>query len=128
MFTKQKHNPIELIHYFWPGASVAHITYSRNMTKGDYDIVRQSRHDGTLSFTLELLERALLPIVNMTSFYKPEIQEWENVKEILYTIGDIRHSTAFGLVKLPCSNTQFYPGQVERVRIPIKARIVFHNK
>lgn len=124
-FSKRYHNPIELIKDYWPEADISHIEYDPSMKKGDYQIVRQSGGDGTLLFTIQMLQKALLPLVNMSSFFKPNApKSWDNVKSIKYKIGPIKHATVFGMVYLRCSKTNKYPGQRERVRIPVISLIV----
>ena len=123
-FSKQYHNPIDLIKSWWPDADISHIEYDPDMRKGEYQIVRQSGGDGTLSFTIDMLQKALLSLVNMQSFYKPKAPEsWDGVRSIKYKIGPIKHATCFGMILLGCSKTHKYPGQRERIRIPVESYI-----
>ncbi len=124
-FKKEKHNPLELIKNFWPEANVDHITYDQKLTKGDFNVVRQSDGDGTLLFTLEMLQKGLIGIVNMESFCTSKEPDWGKVKSIRYIVGDIRHVTVFGMLKLRCSETQKYPGQRERIRMPVKCEYIY---
>ena len=126
-FSRERHSPIELIKYYWSEADVSHITYDPKMTEGDYDIIKSSGHDGTRVFTDRMLQEALLGILNMVSFFKPKPpKDWEKVKGIKYTVGPMRHATVFGMIKLKCSEGgQKYPGQRERVRMPVKCEFVY---
>lgn len=125
-FRKQKHNPIELIKKWWPDADIRHIEYDPSLIKGEYEIIRQSGGDGTMLFTIQMLQEALLPILRMESLFKPKIPEnLEKVKAIHYKIGPIKHAQVFGMIYLRCSKTQKYPGQRERVRIPVICEVVF---
>ncbi len=122
---RAKHNPIELIEYFWPGVLVGHITYDPELRRGDYNIIRQCGHDGTLTFTHEMLMKGLVDIARGTSFCKKtEPADWSRVKHIEYVVGPMRHVTVFGMVYLKCSKTQKYPGQRERIRMPVKCEYV----
>ena len=124
-FSKEYHNPIDLIEKWWPEADISHIEYDPDMKKGEYQIVRQSGGDGTMLFTIQMLQEALIPLVNMSSFYKPKApKSWGNIKGIKYRIGPIKHATVFGMIKLRCSKTHKYPGQKERVRIPVISSII----
>ena len=124
-FTKERNNPIELIKNLWPEANVDHITYDQNLKSGDYDIVRQSGGDGTLLFTLEMLKKGLIGIVNANSFFKLTEPDWSKIKGIKYTIGKIRHVTVFGMIKLRCSEKRKYEGLRERIRMPVKCEYIY---
>lgn len=125
-FKKERHNPIELIKSFWPEANVDHITFDPDLRKGDFNIIRQSGGDGALLFTIEMLQKGLIDIVNMTSWCTiTEPKDWSKVKSIKYTIGKMRHATVFGMIKLRCSETQKYPGQRERIRMPVKCEYIY---
>ena len=125
-FKKEKHNPIELIKNFWPDANVSHITYDPKLKRGDFNVIRQSGGDGTLSFTLEMLQKGLIGIVNMQSFCtSKEPSDWSKIKAIKYTVGSMRHVTVFGMLKLRCSNDRKYPGQRERIRMTVKCEYVY---
>ena len=122
---REKINPLELIERYWPDASRDHITYDPDMRKGDYSIIRQSTHDGTLLFSLELLQNTLLPVVNMSSYIKGDDPvEWDRVVAIRYVVGPLRLVTATGLVTLPASKTHKFPGEKQRTRMPVRATIV----
>lgn len=124
-FRKERHNPIELMRTWWPDADLSHIDYDPDMKKGEYNIIRQSGGDGTMAFTIEMLQKTLLPIVNKQSFYKPkEPDDWGKVKNIRYKIGPIRHAICFGMIYLKCSKEHKYPGQRERVRMPVCCDII----
>ena len=125
-FKRERHNPVELIKEFWPDAPVNHITYDPEMLEGEYNVIRQTTSDGTLAFTLEMLQRGLIEIVNMQSLCIPtKPKDWSKVKAIKYTLGKMRHATVFGNVNLPCSSTRKYPGQRERIRMPVKCEYIF---
>jgi hypothetical protein len=128
-FSRQKHNPLELIEAYWPGADVSHIAYDESMSSGsgDYDIIRQSGGDGTLSFTVQMIQEALLPVVNSHSFATNKVQkvDFEKPGKVQYRIGPMSHSQVFGMIYLGCSETQKYPGQRERVRMPVVSDFVY---
>lgn len=125
-FRKEHHNPIELIKNFWPEANVDHITFDPELIKGDFSVIRQSGGDGTLTFTIEMLQKGLVGIANMTSFCKStEPTDWSKIKEIRYTVGKMGHATVYGMVELRCSKTPKYPGQRERIRMPVKCEYIY---
>lgn len=128
-FLKCTRDPLKLIKQFWPemywpGVETNHITYDPNMKKGDYSIVRECGHDGTLIFTSEMFQKGLNGIVNQQSYYKPTEPDWNKVIGINYVIGPMRHVIVFGMLKLGISKTRLYPGQRERIRIPVKCTYV----
>jgi len=86
---------------------------------GEFDIIRQSSHDGTLIFTMQLLARSVEPLLNKTAFYTES--NMDGVIDIEYEIGLISLVTVFGLVKLPVGNCQ---GEKQRVRIPVKCKLI----
>jgi len=59
-----------------------------------YDIVRQSAHDGTLLFTIELFGRAIKNLVNKLSYFKGD--NMEDVIDVEYEVGLISLATVFG--------------------------------
>lgn len=122
-FTKQFHNPVELIKQWWPDADISHIEYDPTMKACDRDYwrIEQSGGDGTLTFTIDMLQNALLPLINKTTYYNLTPKEdLARATGIKYKIGKIRHATVFGMIYLRCSTEHKYPGQRERVRIPVK--------
>lgn len=124
-FEKKRHNPIELIKRFWPDASIDHITYDPDMRKGEYDIIRQSGGDGTLLFVRQLLQEGVVTIVNMATSFKPTApKDMSKVKAIKYIVGPMRHVTVFGMIFLRCSKEHKYPGQRDRVRMPVRCQYV----
>jgi hypothetical protein len=95
------------------------------MRKSDaqYQIIRQSSHDGTFAFTYELLSDTVLNLVSMDSFaknYPPD--EFKKVVAINYTIGPLWLSTVYGRVKLRVGE---YPGQRERTRMSVACTYIY---
>jgi hypothetical protein len=100
----------------------SHIKTNEKLSRvndAQFDIIRNSTHDGTLLFTRELLGRAIENLVNKESFYKGD--NMEGVTDIEYEIGLISLSTVFGTVDLPVGR---YPGEKQRVRIPVKCKLI----
>lgn len=124
-FKREKHNPLNLIKNFWPDADATHIKYDPNLKKGDFNIIRQSGGDGTLIFTLEMLQEGLINLMNKQSFPTSNEPDWEKLKDITYTLGDMKHATVFGMIFLKCSKTHKYPGQKERIRMPVKCEFIY---
>jgi hypothetical protein len=124
-FKREKHNPIDLIKKFWPDANTDHITYDPNLKKGDYSVIRQCSGDGTLLFTLEMLQTGLISIANSKSFFTKTEPDWSKLKGIKYTVGAMTHVTVYGMIKLRCSETNKYRGQRERIRMPVKCEYLY---
>lgn len=124
---KDKYDPIDLIKKWWPDADISHITYDKDMKigGGDYLRIEQSGGDGTLSHTIQMIQKSLLPILNKESFTRNnEPSDWSKVKDIKYVIGPISHATVFGMVNLRCGGS--FSGQRERVRYPVKCDYEFY--
>lgn len=125
-FSRQKHNPLELIKQYWPDADVSHIEFDPSLRRGKYSIIRGSGGDGTLSFTTQMLQESLIPLLNMQSYYRPELpDDCNDIKAIKYRVGWMRHVTIFGMVYLKCSKDHKYPGQRERIRLPVISELVY---
>lgn len=122
-FTRQYHNPLELIEQWGRNnVDLSHIEYDPTLKHGQYSIIRQCGHDGTLFFTVEMMQKALLPLINKQSYWKKNTpKNWDDVIDIRYKIGRMKHATVFGKVKLQCGT---YPGQRERIRIPVICEII----
>ncbi len=88
--------------------------------KPQYRIRRQSQHDGTLLFSIELLQKALMPLFDGRSYFKPNGPTPPGMTA-RYTIGRIKRMSVYGNVDLPCGN---YPGERERVVIPVRCDYV----
>ena len=99
-----------------------HITMNKKLSRinnAQYDIIRQSSHDGTALFTLELLVDAVKGLINKESYFKSD--NIDNVFDIEYEIGLISMVSVFGKVDLPCGN---FRGMKQRVRIPVKCKLI----
>lgn len=113
---RQRIDPMEYLKNVH-GIVPPHITYDPKMRKGDYNVIRQSAHDGTFAFTYELLDIALKPIVEKRAYYKARTDEYMAAKDVRYVLGPLRLSTVTGTVDLPCGR---YPGERQRTRMPVK--------
>ncbi len=118
-FKREIHNPIELIKSFWPDANTDHIKHDPKLKKGQYKMIRGSGGDGTLEFTLEMMQDSLIHIVNGHSYFKSKKPDFDKLKRITYTVGNARHATVYGMILLKCSKTHKYPGQRERISFPV---------
>lgn len=102
---------------------LGHITYDQGVNEDyEYQIIRESTHDGTLFFTQNLIFESLLNLMNKQSYCKKTIQDEDltKVKDMNYTIGDIKLESEFGV------KTKFGSGVREVVTIPVKVEYVFH--
>jgi hypothetical protein len=119
---RYRHNPLDWLRKRgWPSE---HITFDPKLkaSECEYEIVRGSTHDGTMIFSYELLDNALINLAEKSSYYKPRIAEFteDTWQKVRYTVGPLKVAIAFGDVSLPCSKEHKYPGQRERVRIAVK--------
>ncbi len=94
--------------------AVEWITYDPSI-EPQYHIRRGSRHDGTLIFTIEVMREALKPLMERTSFYKPEPSPVG--KAARYIIGQITRTIEYGEQDLPVGR---YPGLHEIIDIPVR--------
>lgn len=120
--TRERHNPIDMIKYFWPTADVSHITYDPSLRKGDFDIIRQSSHDGTLIFSDEIIQNTVITLANMQAYHASRPPDWDMLDHIKYVVGDLKIAIVYGTVDLPAGR---YPGQKERTRIPVKCEYIY---
>ena len=127
-FRKKRINPFNVVKYTWPEADVSHITLDPSLREGDFQVIREMKSDGTLIFTQQLLQEALLNIVNGNSYKVSEDVDWDNLLQIRYTVGEMRMATVYGLVHLNCSKTTKYRGQRERVKMWVKCEYVYKEK
>lgn len=114
-FSHQKLNPIDI----FPGLEIGHVIYDPELKRSDsqYQVIRQSSHDGTSTFTSELLARTMIEIVNMQSFSKrfpPD--DWSKVISIRYRVGPLWLSTVYGEVSIRGGK---YPGMKQRTRMNV---------
>jgi len=101
-----------------PGYIKTNPSLSRR-NRGQYDIVRTSKHDGTLIFTKELLGKTIENLLNKKSYFKKI--NITDAKDISYEVGLISLATVFGMVDLPGGK---HLGERQRARIPVKCTIV----
>jgi len=120
-FTKELYNISEVCSII--GVKVPeHIKTNNKLSRigsGEFDIIRQSSHDGTLIFTIQLLARSVEPLLNKTAFYTEA--NMDGVTDVEYEIGLISLATVFGLVNLPVGNCK---GEKQRVRIPVRCNLI----
>jgi len=124
-FKREKLNPIDLISQFWPNADHSHLTYdsSLKMRGGQFDIIRYCGGDGTLAFTIDMLQDVLVNPMNMASHCKSDNVDFDKIKKINYTIGPVYHSTVYGSIELKCGGK--YTGQRERARMPVICNYIY---
>jgi hypothetical protein len=122
---KERHNPIDLMKSYWPDAKTNHITYDPEMISGEYMVIESTGHDGTLYFTIQMFEKALVRFLNMQTHYKPTTpSDWNDISAIHYTIGPIKHAIVYKRIRLKCSRTNLYHGLIESIRIPTKCEYI----
>lgn len=98
-----------------PPEAYSHIVVNPALSRlsgAQYDVIRQSTHDGSGNFTEELIKDVLAPLVMKYSFYKPI-----DKKPIRYEVGLLRWSIVYGDVDLPAGRMR---GQKERMRLPVR--------
>lgn len=122
---REKINPVKFINDNWPDIDTSHIVYDPNFKRQDrqYWIIRGGGHDGTQIFTFEMLRDAVAPLVTQQSCFKRDIIENDvGLIGMRYRVGPMLLSTVYGMVDLRCGR---YPGQRERVRIPVISTKVY---
>lgn len=112
-------NPIEFISKFLeqngypPNMELAHIEYDSSVNNEfDFEIIRESNHDGTLLFTMCLLEDVVEPIIRKQVVHKDYTNE--PLKDIAYTVGDIALESIFDNYR-----------QYEKASLPVKCEYIY---
>lgn len=101
----------------WTGEP--HIVFDPNL-KPQYRIRRASKHDGTTLFSMELMQKALTPLFDLSSYYKPMGEPPPGMRPT-YTIGRIKRFSVYGRVKVPAGEIF---GERECVVIPVRCDYV----
>lgn len=98
---------------------MAHITHDPNVDY-EYRIIREQSHDGTSSFTHELIAKILMLLLNKAT---SAVQSYPTapVKDIHYTIGNLRIDRNYGPVKLSFGT---YPGVTEVISLPVRCKYI----
>lgn len=113
--------PIEA--FKWFGLEIPnHITFNPELTKAtgaQYEIIRQTKHDGTLIFEKELIGCVVENLFNKQSFFKGD--NMDGVKDIKYEIGLMTIETTSGIVDLPIGK---YPGETQTASIPVRCELI----
>lgn len=99
----------------WVEGATPRITFDPSLRK-QYRIIARHSHDGTLLFTIKLVQEQLWRMIAGVSYYKP-MGEPEPDQEVHYTIGHARVARVFGMVNLPAGR---YPGIRESIVIPVR--------
>lgn len=95
------------------GLVLQHVKYDEKINESyDYQIIRQSIHDGTMLFSEMVIQESLLPLMKKESCHIDYVNK--DVKDISYLIGDITLETEFENNK-----------QVDTVKIPVKCNYEF---
>lgn len=97
-FSRARYNPLELIELHWPGTDVSHITYEPKL-KGHFTEVACCFNDGTLAFTIDMIEDVLSELVSGQSGANR------------FVVGDIKHAT---VVNGDCT------GQWDRIKLAFR--------
>lgn len=98
------------------------ISYQKEF-KPDYCIIRESTHDGTSLFVLELLNEVVYPLLDSSSYCKYNaptdyIENFLNY-DIEYLLGDIYYFSDFGLKNINGNTIQ---GQDDVMILPVKIK------
>ncbi len=92
------------------------ITYSPDVNNDyDYEIIRYGAHDGTFLFTLGTIQKAVMPLIERSTYYKPAYNP--NRLGYRYTIGDGVIETEYTKVNIAGRQQD---GVRETVRIPVR--------
>lgn len=120
---RRRENPIEWMRGFWPDADLSHITFNPKVEK-QYRIRRQGGSDGTLALVHADMQEALLPLVNMQTFYKPDQPDCDltGVRRIEYEVGLMSWVTGYGRIRLRCGGV--HNGEIDRFSIPVRATLI----
>lgn len=112
-------NPMKLLVNM--GLPINHITYNPDVEQ-DYYIIRGQKHDGLLCFTRDLFKKALMCLVNRSTFYKPDTPTDEQQKNMKYEIGDIKLTSKYGRYTLQegTDSEVTINGVDETLKIPVK--------
>jgi hypothetical protein len=83
--------------------------------KEQYRIKRVFSHDGTLIFSIELMQETLHPLINRISYYKPDGEPPPDIN-LSYVVGPIKRVQVFGKVIVPAGRIS---GERECIIIPV---------
>jgi hypothetical protein len=113
-------NPLEFLEEEF-GVIAPHITYDPNMHP-QYRIIRGSTHDGTWTFSRELVLNVMMNLLNQETFFlgDPEVPDYGRRHGYDYTVGHCRRAVLYGIVDLPVGR---YPGVKERLCLPVRSKI-----
>lgn len=106
----------------------SHIKYDEKLNNDyDYQIIRQSSHDGTFLFTSQVVGDALNPLVRMESYCAKDLTEEEikQVQSIEYTVGDVKLETEYRRV---ITGAGEIPGVTDTVSIPVRCKYTFRKE
>lgn len=123
-FEKNRFNPIDIIKETWPEADVSHIDFDPSLKSGEYKIIRQVSHDGTLIFSKDLLIRGVLNVARGGSYLKGKEPDWDRLVKIRYTVGWARNAVVFGKVRVGEDGHEIF-GQKERFSMPVICHYVY---
>jgi hypothetical protein len=119
-FSRHKLNPVEQLQRL--GWDHEHVTFDPTLKRGAYYILRESKHDGTVIFSEELLAKALMLITSQDSYWKGDEPYWPTLKGIRYRVGWMKVAIVYGMVDLPIGR---YPGQRESIRMWVVPEYVY---
>lgn len=97
-------------------AYIGHIKFDKDIDK-QYEIIRQSTHDGTLLFTDNLIAKALDELLQMRTYYIPDNPEWDSIEAINYIVGEGVITSDFGEKNI---NGMKIQGQTDTLTIPVR--------
>lgn len=101
------------INGYGKGLVLQHIQYDEKVNdEYDYQIIKQSTHDGTMLFTNSIIQEVLIPLMKKESCHVDYVNK--GVKDISYIVGDISLEKSFENNK-----------QTDLVKLPVKCKYEF---
>lgn len=109
--------------------TLGHIKHNPEINENyDFRIIRESTHDGTILFSIELMTDVLEPVVFRSAYckkhYSPE-EFAKKVKETNYEIGDLTVEINFGAKEI---NGVSMTGQTETIYLPVKCEYILESE
>lgn len=97
-----------------------YITYDENVNNDfDYELTASSSHDGTILFTLSLIEKVMVAFLNKQVIDPSKMSEVNKLNDIKYSIGDITIESEYGV------KVKHFTGMKDTLKIPVKFEYVY---
>ena len=100
---------------------ISHITYNPDIIP-DYHVISGQKHDGLIAFTNEMIDKALLRLINQNTYCKNDSVDFSRLTKVNYEVGEMELISVYDRYTLRKGQDSEVTinGVDETLKIPVK--------